>query len=239
MRFSLSELDSAKWSSNERMPTKPVDMFGFRSQAQERPPGYRRRNDARRPSDRCRRSRRLRRPRRPCSVACGGATAPRTLVHVGDSLAVGTDPYLPDLLPGWTLSSRRAVGRRSDEGLGRSAAARASLPRVVVVSLGTNDNPADVAGVRRDRPRGHPGWPAPTAASSGRRSPVPAVRGVSYAAFNRVLRSEAQRSRSFKIVDWAAMVARNPSYLRADRVHAVAAGYRARAQETARVAKRC
>jgi lysophospholipase L1-like esterase len=172
------------------------------------------------------------------SVACGGATAPRTLVHVGDSLAVGTDPYLPELLPGWTLTASASVGRRSDEGLVALQQLAAPLPRVLILSLGTNDNPADVeaftATVREV-----------TKLAGPRRCVVwttisrPAVRGVSYAAFNRVLRGEAQRSSAFKIVDWAAMVARNPSYLRADRVHGVSAGYRARAQETARVAKRC
>src|SRR6478735_2807654 len=65
------------------------------------------------------------------SVACGGAAAPRTLVDVGDSLAVGTHPYLADLLRDWELSSAAAVGRRSDEGLEVLRSLAPSLPRVV------------------------------------------------------------------------------------------------------------
>ncbi len=172
------------------------------------------------------------------SVACGGVAAPRTLVHVGDSLAVGTDPYLPALLRGWTLTSSAIVGRRSDEGLMALRELGPSLPRVVVLSLGTNDDPADVeaftATVREV-----------VRLTGSRRCVIwttiarPAIRGHSYAAFNRILRTEAQRSSSFKLVDWAGMVSRNPSFLRPDGVHGVAAGYRARANETARVAKRC
>ena len=172
------------------------------------------------------------------SVACGGATAPRTLVDVGDSLAVGTHPYLADLLRDWELSSAAAVGRRSDEGLEVLRSLAPSLPRVVVVSLGTNDNPADSA-------RFASTVDEVIAIAGPDRCVVwatiarPAVRGVSYAAFNRILRSEAKRSRSFKVVDWAAMVVRNPSLLRSDRVHPIASGYRARAVETARAVRLC
>lgn len=171
-------------------------------------------------------------------VACGGSAAPLTLVHVGDSLAVGTDPYLPGLLPGWALSSSAVVGRTSEEGLAVLQSLGALLPRVMAISLGTNDDPATTqafaATVREVISLAGPDrcvvW-----ATIAR----PAVRGVSYASFNRILRNEATRSRSLKVMDWAAMVKRNPSFLRADRVHAVAAGYRARAQEIARLAKRC
>jgi lysophospholipase L1-like esterase len=171
-------------------------------------------------------------------VACGGSSAPRSLVQVGDSLAIGTQSYLPDLLPGWELSSAAAVGRRSDEGLPILQNLGPSLPRVVVVSLGTNDDPT-ASQAFATTVRAVISLAGPDRCVVWATIARPAVGGVSYGAFNRILRAEAARSRSFKLVDWAAMVARNPSFLRSDRVHAVAAGYRVRAQETARVAKRC
>jgi lysophospholipase L1-like esterase len=61
---------------------------------------------------------------------------------VGDSLTVGTEPWLrPDLRRrGWTLTGVSArVGRPVSEGLAVLRAHRTRLPRTIVIALGTND----------------------------------------------------------------------------------------------------
>jgi len=171
-----------------------------------------------------------------CSAA--PASSPRTLYSLGDSLAVGTDAYLGDLLPDWTIASSAVVGRRSDEGLQALKKRRGKLPRVLLVSLGTNDDPNNVdafTAVVREVER-----------IAGKNRCVvwativrPPVDGVAYDAFNNVLRSEDSRLKNFRLVDWATIVERTPSYLRDDGVHAASSGYRARATEAARVIRLC
>lgn len=166
------------------------------------------------------------------------APAARTALNLGDSLAVGIDPYLDELLSDWTVTPAAISGRRSDEGLVALKRRRGRLPRVLVVSLGTNDDPRSVDGFAATVAE------VERIAGSGRcvvwtTIVRPAVAGVDYTAFNDVLRREDARLRSFRVVDWETMVAKNPGDLREDGVHAVAEGYRARAAETARVIRRC
>ena len=40
-----------------------------------------------------------------CLVAAAPAGAAPSLLHVGDSLAVGSDPPLRQLLPGWSITA--------------------------------------------------------------------------------------------------------------------------------------
>ncbi|MFN8222548.1 MAG: hypothetical protein U0R50_04780 [Gaiellales bacterium] len=171
-----------------------------------------------------------------CSEA--GGPPSKTVLNLGDSLAVGIDPYLESILSDWTVTPAAVSGRRSDEGLAALERRRKRLPRVLVVSLGTNDDPQNVDGFA--------GVVAEVERLAGRSRCIvwttvvrPPVGGVDYTAFNDLLRREDQRLRSFRLVDWEAIVAKNPGYLREDGVHAVAEGYRARAEETARVVRRC
>ena len=63
----------------------------------------------------------------------------RVLV-VGDSLAVGTAPFLGDMLAGYELRWEIRSGRTTPEGLRRlRESVPAFRPQTVVVSLGTND----------------------------------------------------------------------------------------------------
>ena len=66
----------------------------------------------------------------------------------GDSLAVGTKPYLPKELRGWKVTQSAEVSRHAYEGADVMRSYGHSLPRVIHVSLGTNDDPNDVAGFR-------------------------------------------------------------------------------------------
>ena len=70
------------------------------------------------------------------------ATRPRTVFVVGDSLTVGTQPWLGPALrkQGWRLTGVDArVGRPVAEGLRVLRRDRHALPPTVVIALGTND----------------------------------------------------------------------------------------------------
>jgi lysophospholipase L1-like esterase len=154
--------------------------------------------------------------------------APRTVLDLGDSLSVGTDPYLRARLRGYRIERLYDVGLHASDAAAIVARASASLPRVLVVSAGTNDDPrivstfirAIAAVVRAAGPGRCVVWPTisrPTAA------------GATYAGLNRALVRADNRYDNLVLVDWAGMVQRHPQWLAQDGVHVSVAGYRARA----------
>jgi hypothetical protein len=161
----------------------------------------------------------------------------RVLVN-GDSLAVGTKPYIPRELSGWKVRQSTAVSRHAYEGADVMRSYRRRLPRVIHVSLGTNDDPRQV--------KVFAGAIAEVMEVAGPRRCVvwanivrPPVGGKSYAAYNRALTRESHSRANLRIVNWARMVRRNPDWLSGDGVHVSAEGYRARAAAVARVVRRC
>jgi lysophospholipase L1-like esterase len=169
--------------------------------------------------------------------ATAEALSRRLLVN-GDSLAVGTKPYLPPALPHWRVTQSASVSRHAYEGAGVMRAYGRALPRVIHVSLGTNDDPNTVDAFRaavRDVMQ----------VAGPRRCVVwtnivrPAVAGASYAGYNRVLAEESKPRQNLRVVNWARMVRENPQWLAGDGVHVNADGYRSRAQAIARSVRRC
>jgi hypothetical protein len=144
--------------------------------------------------------------------ASADAASRRLLVN-GDSLAVGTKPYIPRELKGWKVKQSTAVSRHAYEGADVMRSYGASLAPVVHVSLGTNDDPHQVEVFR--------------------------VAGTSYDGYNRALAREARARDNLRIVNWARMVRRNPGWLADDGVHVSAEGYRTRARAVARQVRRC
>ena len=162
----------------------------------------------------------------------------RSAFVLGDSLALGTFPHLPALLPEWSLTRHALVGYRTAAGAQRLRSLGDRLPPNVLLSLGTNDDPRRLEEFRRDV--------RSILATAGRRRCVvwaniarPPVAGVSYDRFNRVLAREALLHRQLRIVDWWAMTRSHPEWLRRDRVHATPAGYRARAAASVRALGGC
>jgi hypothetical protein len=164
-------------------------------------------------------------------------TAGRTgsVTLVGDSLNVGIERYLPEALPGWTIRNRNLVGRATPEGIDVLRGEGDALNPVVVVSLGTNDGPDDPAGFRREVREA-------LAIAGPARCVVwvnLAVDDESFDALNGVLETEAGRTDTMRVVDWAGLIEEHPEWLSADGVHATETGYAERADAVADAVRSC
>jgi hypothetical protein len=180
------------------------------------------------------------------ALGAGGAAGARhkpkapgkRLFVVGDSLAVGTRPYLPRDLHGWRIRSSVSISKHAPEGASELARRGHSLPPVVVASLGTNDDPHATgsfeAAVRKSlRATGKRGcivWPNIVR---------PAVAGATYTGYNDVLDRIARRNDHLRVVDWAAMAEHNRGWFGSDGVHPNTTGYMARARAIAKQVRRC
>ena len=158
-----------------------------------------------------------------------------SLTLVGDSLNVGTDPYLRDELDGWAIDAHDRVGRQTWEGVEELRRLRASLAPIVVVSLGTNDGDGTEAEFRDHvaeaigivGPRRCLLWATVVRAGAPREE------------FNAVLEDASADHSNVRLVDWAALVDREPETLAFDTVHGTSEGYARRAEETAAAVRRC
>jgi lysophospholipase L1-like esterase len=171
-------------------------------------------------------------------LPAAASAAERSLLVNGDSLAEGTRPYIPPELPGWRVKQSTKVSRHANEGDDVMRRYGSRLPRVIHVSLGTNDDPGNVDGFRdaiADVMR----------VAGARRCVVwanivrPPYRGVSYRGYNRALADESNRRDNLRVLNWVRMVRAHPEWLADDGVHVSAEGYRARAKAAARAVRRC
>jgi lysophospholipase L1-like esterase len=179
-------------------------------------------------------------------AAAGGAlasqsrSAVRTLYVEGDSLSVGTGWYLPSHLRGWTLHASAAISRHTSEGAASvgQRAREGLLERVVVVDLGTNDDPSAVGAFRS--------YVLDVLRAAGPSRCViwstinrPPYGGVSYDGYNSVLRSLDARYGNLHVFDWAKLARSHPEWFGSDGVHPSSTGYRARASGLAWLVKHC
>jgi hypothetical protein len=177
-------------------------------------------------------------PTGPSAARSGRHTVGKRLFVVGDSLAVGTRPYLPRYLHGWRIRSSVSISKHAPEGASELARRHRGLPPVVVATLGTNDDPHAVSSfegsVRKSlRAVGKHGcvvWPNIVR---------PAVGGATYAGYNRVLDRIARRNEHLRVVNWAAIAAHNRAWFGPDGVHPNATGYTVRAAAIAKQVRRC
>jgi lysophospholipase L1-like esterase len=166
------------------------------------------------------------------------AAGNRAVLSFGDSLAVGTDLFLGGYLRGWNVRSVTEVSRHADDVPDALRRYGRSLPRVIVVSAGTNDDPGRVSGFARIV-RGTLAVAGPSRCVVWSTIVRPPYRGVSYAGYNRALTSIARQNANLRVLDWAAMARTHPSWFGADGVHPSMTGYRARAAAVARLVERC
>jgi lysophospholipase L1-like esterase len=181
----------------------------------------------------------------PLAIAlCVGASAvrssaqvPSPVLVVGDSLAVGMEPYLGAMLAPSAMVWDARSGRTTPEGLVRlRAQLRNVTPQAVVISLGTNDgtDPGRFASRIRRALHAIPAsacvvWP------DINRPP----RKGRYHALNRVLEEAAAHDRRMVLVHWDRAVLRGRVAL-PDGLHPDAAGFRYRSRLiAAAVARGC
>jgi lysophospholipase L1-like esterase len=145
---------------------------------------------------------------------------------VGDSLAVGTMPYLDAMLPSEVNLTWDAVdGRTTPQGIDALALdLREVEPEMVVVSLGSNDGPDPARFTSRIRRLLDDLSPTTCVAWF---SIVRPPRKGPYGAMNRALRAEARRDRRLVVINWDSAVRRGTVVL-PDGLHADAEGYRYR-----------
>jgi lysophospholipase L1-like esterase len=161
----------------------------------------------------------------------------RTVLDLGDSLAVGTAPYLRATLPGYRIQRLHDVGLHAYDAAA-IVAERRSLPRMLVVSAGTNDDPRIVSTfsnavrqvLRAAGPQRCVVWP--TIAR-------PAALGATYSRLNRALARLAAQHENLVVVDWARLVHGHAEWLAPDGVHVGVEGYRARAAAIAAAIRTC
>jgi hypothetical protein len=163
-----------------------------------------------------------------------GRVGKRTFV-VGDSLAVGTRPYLLRDLRGWKVGHSVSISKQAPQGVAELARRGArGLPPVVVAQLGTNGDRNAVSSFDHSvrtalgavGKRGCVVWPN-------------IVRPPGYEGFNSVLRRLAQKRRNLIVFNWSRMVRRNPGWLADDGVHVNGTGYAARANGIANKVREC
>jgi GDSL-like Lipase/Acylhydrolase family len=174
------------------------------------------------------------------AVAAPHRSSARTLYIDGDSLSVGTGWYLSTYLPGWTFRGTVAVSRHAYQGVYavELRAREGLLERVVVVDLGTNDDPSAVSRFRADvREVVRVAGPSRCVVWSTINRPP--YNGVSYDGYNATLAVLDARYRNLHVFDWAGLARAHPEWFGPDGVHPTAAGYRARAAGLARVIKSC
>ena len=156
--------------------------------------------------------------------ALGQVEMPDVLI-VGDSLAVGTMPYLDAMLTDHDVTWDAVNGRTTPQGI---EALRVDLrevqPQAVVVSLGTNDGPDPRRFTRRLRRM--LGDLSPTTCVIWTAIVRPPRKGP-YRELNRALRAEAERDHRLVVINWDHAVKRGTVILR-DGLHATADGYRYR-----------
>lgn len=155
----------------------------------------------------------------------------------GDSLAVGTKPYLTGMLPGWKIRTSAVISRHAAQG---PAVLRrlGHIPPVIAVSLGTNDDPGR-PDIFKSAIESMLKVAGPDRCVVWANIVRPAVGGVSYTALNRTLRKEAKAHPNLLVVDWVKLSKTHPRWFASGHVHVNATGYRARAKAFAAAIRRC
>ncbi len=184
-------------------------------------------------------------------VAAGGASDPSAasasplplqvgagadVLVLGDSLAVALYPYLGTQMPDRRVTYAAQEGRATAWAATRLAEElrRGGVPRVVVVSSGTNDG-GDAEAFRGNAER------LLDRAGADRCVvwlTVHVPDEEARAGINAQIQRLGERD-NVAIADWAGAVAQNPNLLIGDRVHATAAGLQVRAELIADAVHRC
>ena len=169
----------------------------------------------------------------PANAQTGGGS----LLVIGDSLQVGTGPYLEQQLAGMPVESDDRQSRRSDEGLQALRARLSPEHTIVVFDMGTNDDPSNpdafLANLQAAR------------AATGDRCLVvatilrPPLNGFSVDRMNAAVERFALDNPGVQLVDWYGVATSTPGILYDDGVHARPEGYALRGRLVADAVRSC
>jgi lysophospholipase L1-like esterase len=176
-------------------------------------------------------------------VPVGGAgaakpPASRTLLVVGDSLTVGTQPYIGRYLRGWRIHQDVSISKQATEGPGVLKRFGRRLPRVVFVNLGTNGD-SHAVGLFRSSIRRTMRIAGPHRCVVWSTIVRPPVGGKSYHELNSALAAQARRRPNLMLFRWVRLARRHPGWFGPDHVHVTASGYRVRARAMAERIRAC
>ena len=167
-----------------------------------------------------------------------GAQSGGGVLVIGDSLEVGTGPYLRQELRGvapLTVDARN--GRPSPEGVEVLRSRLAPGHSVIVFDLGVNNDPAlpQILASDLQTVRELAGDRCLVVASFVR----PPIGGRTIEATNQVVRGFAAHTPGAQLVDWQGAAKADPGLLSPDGVHAFGSGYAVRAKLVAQAVRAC
>jgi hypothetical protein len=167
------------------------------------------------------------------ALAVAAAPASASVLDIGDSLTVGSEATLKQIVPGIQIDAE--TGRPSSVGLA-NLSREYNGQNVVVFDLGTNDGPSPgpfIATLEQVRKIiGH----ACLVVSTINRPPVG---GVSYAGMNRAIENFAFRDGNTQVVPWKLYTRLHPEVVFSDGVHVTPYGYVFRAHVLATAINSC
>jgi hypothetical protein len=153
---------------------------------------------------------------------------------VGDSLEVGSGPYLRQAVAGTRVELDAERGRSSSRGVRVLAAELRPDHEVIVFPLGTNDLSAATLAASLASASELAGGRCMVVATLAR----PSLRGASTAELNRVIARFAGRTGA-QVMDWRSAAATTPGVLGRDRIHATGQGYALRGSLLAEAVQGC
>jgi hypothetical protein len=161
------------------------------------------------------------------------AAASGSVVYVGDSLGVGTTPYLQRELGSVQVHGDSKVSRPSQAGPGILRQQLAPGDKVVVFDLGTNDDAAAPGRLQADleAAAGIAGNRCMVVATINKPGPVEGL--------NSAVRSFEAGRPGTQVVDWRGAVRSDPSMLAGDGVHGTGTGYAVRGRLFADAVRAC
>ena len=171
------------------------------------------------------------------SGSAGAQGGGQNVLVVGDSLQVGTGPYLEQELGALPVEFDHRTGRGSAEGVSTLRSRLRPEHTVVIFDLGTNDDPRNPDALYSD-------MTAARQIAAGRCLVVatilrPPYNGVSVEGMNAAVERFAVDNRGVQLVDWYGIATSTPGILYEDGVHARPEGYALRGRLLADAVAAC